>query len=140
VAEEDRVHIWALGGMPVVSTPAELDMPHADDLTAAMQSVLGEHAIVIVDMTRTSFCDSSAISALIGAARLAAAGEREMRIAVASPQVLRIFAVTGVHELFSVFPTLHQALAARPAAPPDEPAASPAAHPAAPEVTAGEAG
>jgi anti-sigma B factor antagonist len=116
VAGTDGIRVWELGGMPVVSTPDELDLIHSDDLAAALRSALGEHATVIVDMTQTSFCDSSAISALVAGARQAAASQREMRIAVSAPQVLRIFALTGVRELLTLFPTMHQALAVRPAA------------------------
>jgi anti-sigma B factor antagonist len=118
----DGIRVWTMGGMPVVSTPDELDLIHADDLAAALRSALDEHAVVIVDMTGTSFCDSSAISALVAGARQAAAGERELRIAVSAPQVLRIFALTGVHELLTVFPALPEALASRsPAAAADGP-------------------
>jgi anti-anti-sigma regulatory factor len=76
-------------------------------------------------MTQTSFCDSSAISALIEGARQATASGRELRIAVSSARVLRVFDLTGVRELLTVFPTLHQALAARPAAAADESLAVP---------------
>jgi anti-sigma B factor antagonist len=116
VAATDGIRVWELGGMPVISTPDELDLIHSDDLAAALLSALGEHPAVIVDMTQTSFCDSSAISALIAGARQAAASQREMRIAVSAAQVLRVFALTGVDELLTVFPALHQALAVRPAA------------------------
>jgi anti-sigma B factor antagonist len=123
VAATEGVRVWALGGTPVVSTPDELDLIHADNLRAALRSALGEHVTVIVDMTQTSFCDSGGISALIEGAREAAASERQMRIAVSSAQVLRVFALTGVSEVLTVFPGLHQALAARPAAAgPDQPA------------------
>jgi anti-sigma B factor antagonist len=123
--ETEGIQVWTMGGLPVVSTPDEVDLLHADDLAAALRSALGEHAAVIVDMTQTSFCDSSAISALVEGARVAAAAQREMRIAVSAAQVLRVFALTGVDELFTVFPTLPEALAARPAQVPDPAADAP---------------
>lgn len=128
------VRVWSLGGLPVVSTPDELDVLYAEDLAAALRSQLGEHATVIVDMTQTTFCDSSGISSLVEGARLAADGERELRVAVSADQVLRIFELTGVHELLTVFPTLPEALAARPAA-----SGAPVAD-AAPEAAAGPPG
>lgn len=128
------VRVWSLGGLPVVSTPDELDLLHAEGLAAALRSQLGEHATVIVDLTQTSFCDSSGISSLVEGARLAADGGREMRIAVSAEQVLRIFELTGVRELFTVFPTLPEALAARPAGAGDSPPG------AVPEAAAGASG
>jgi anti-sigma B factor antagonist len=121
----DGIRVETMGGMPVVSTPGEIDLLHADELAAALESALGEHATVIVDMTQTSFCDSSAISALIQGARLAAASQREMRVAVSAAQVLRVFALTGVDELLMLFPTLPDALAARPAEAPRPAAGAP---------------
>jgi hypothetical protein len=37
VAGTDGIRVWTLGGMPVVSTPDELDLIYADDLTAALR-------------------------------------------------------------------------------------------------------
>lgn len=68
-------------------------------------------------MTRTRFCDSAGLHALIGAHKRAQAESRQVRLAVTGPQVRRIIALTALDRLIPVYPSLDQALAHRPAAP-----------------------
>ena len=105
----------------VVSAPAEIDACNAAELGAVLLAANGSGVAVVVDMSQTVFCDSVGISALVQARHRAVAGGGELRLVVTGASVLRIFAVTGVDQLFPVFASLPDALAARPA--PSPPAA-----------------
>jgi anti-sigma B factor antagonist len=104
--------IWSLGGLPVVTLPAEIDIGNAGLLREALASAGAGHATIVVDMTGTEFCDSSAISELITAMKRAHADGGDLRLVVARRAVQKIFAVTGMMQVFTIFDSLPQALAA----------------------------
>lgn len=99
----------------VVRLPAEIDLTIADALREALLAVLnqGAHGL-IADMTATTFCDSAGISALVRAARRAAASGATMRIAVTAPPVLRVFNLVGIDRLIDVHPNVASALGSMP--------------------------
>jgi anti-sigma B factor antagonist len=103
-------------GVPVVTAPEEIDLANAAGLRAAMlEAALLESAgpgrtLVIVDMSRTRFCDSAGLNALVGAARQARADGGEVRLVVAGEAVARIVALTGVDRVIPVYGTLEDAL------------------------------
>ena len=99
----------------VVRLPAEIDLTIADALREALLAVLNQGALgLIADMTATTFCDSAGISALVRAARRAAAGSATMRIAVTAPPVLRVFNIVGIDRLIDIHPSVAAALASLP--------------------------
>ena len=114
---EDRFPALWSGQVAVVRMPAEIDATIADDMREALLSVLNLGArAVVIDMTRTSFCDSAGVSALIRAQRRATASDAQLRIAASSPAVLRLFALIGVMTAIEVYPDVAAALASVPQA------------------------
>jgi anti-sigma B factor antagonist len=106
----------------VIALPVEIDMASADRVGQQLGSALAPGVrTVIADMTATRFCDSSGISALVKAHGQAAANGTELRLAVASPAVLRALTLAGLDQLLAIYLSLSQALAARPAPQPETP-------------------
>jgi Anti-anti-sigma regulatory factor (antagonist of anti-sigma factor) len=66
----------------------------------------------VVDMSRTQFCDTAGIHALVAAHKQAGGDGGGVRLVVTSASVLRIFAITGFDQVISCFSRLDQALAA----------------------------
>jgi anti-sigma B factor antagonist len=110
---EERTRVGAADGLAVVTPPTEIDIVHAATFRAALADAAAGHATVVVDMSQTVFCDSTGLRLLLQAADRAAAAGGEVRLVLAGPQLLRIFAVTGFDQLFPVFATLPEALAGR---------------------------
>ena len=107
---------WSLGGLPIVTPPAEIDAANAEAFGAVLIDASRDQATIIVDMTYTEFCDSSGVTALASAVRRARAAGGEVRLVVGSPAVRRVLAVTGMDSVFAMFDRLHEAIAAaRPA-------------------------
>jgi anti-sigma B factor antagonist len=82
--------------------------------------------VIVVDMTGTRFCDSAGLTVLVRAHRRAVADDGELRLVIpAGSAVSRIFAITGLDRVISLFGSLDAALPAMPAAgsPPWRPAA-----------------
>jgi len=100
-------------GMPVVATPDEMDGTSAYALRVELlASAERGHAVVAVDMTRTHFCDSVGLNALIRAHQRAhAAAGGGLRMVAHAPAILRILAVTGADQIIPRFTNLEEALA-----------------------------
>jgi anti-sigma B factor antagonist len=107
-------------GWPVVRPPADIDVTTAGQLEVDLVSAASEGPTVVVDMSQTQFCDSTGISVLNQARERAEADGGQLRLVITSASVLRIFAVTGIDQLFPIFTSLPDALAVGPA-PPDGP-------------------
>lgn len=111
----ERFPVQWSGRTAVVSLPAEIDLTIADALREALLAVLNQGAVALIaDMTATTFCDSAGITALVRAAKRAAATGAEMRLAVTAPQVLRVFTLVGIDRLIDIHPSVAAARASLP--------------------------
>lgn len=110
---QNQTRVGIRDGLAVVTPPVEIDIAHAGRLRAALAQAAADHPTVVVDMSATVFCDSTGLRILLQAADRAAEDGGELRLVLAGPQLLRIFAVTGFDQLFPVFATLPEALAGR---------------------------
>jgi len=101
----DRNLIVRLGG--------ELDHHSAaaakDAIDAQISSLSAKN--VIFDMSRLTFMDSSGIGMIIGRYKLASAFGGGVRLAGASPGVLRLIEISGLQKIIRHYPTLDEALA-----------------------------
>ena len=95
----------------VVTLPAEIDISNdglvEDELTSALGDGL---AVLVADGTRTTFCASAGMSALLRAHHQAQAAGTQLRV-VASPAVRRILELTGADQVLDTYPGLADALA-----------------------------
>jgi anti-sigma B factor antagonist len=95
----------------VVTMPAEIDIANASRLAIELDAAIkpGVKALVI-DMTRTTFCDSLGVKVIARTRGQAVAEGVDLRLVTASPQVLRILAVTGLDTAVRVYRRLEDAL------------------------------
>ena len=107
-----------VNGVRVVAAPPEIDIATAEQLrTTLLESVTGGHATVVVDMSRTRFCDAAGLNALVGAHKRALAEGGGLRLVIpADSAVLRVFTLTGLDRFVPHFASLDEAGARRPAA------------------------
>jgi anti-sigma B factor antagonist len=100
------------GDVPVVVTPGDIDITNAAAFRTALLEAAGRSRTFVVDMSRTQFCDTAGIHALVAAHKQAEGDGGDVRLVVTSAFVLRIFAITGFDQVISSFSRLDQALAA----------------------------
>jgi anti-sigma B factor antagonist len=109
---DDGFPVEVVGGVPVLAAPEEIDITNADALRLALLAAAesGPGALV-VDMTRTRFCDSSGLHTLIAVHKRASAEGREVLLVIPSVAVLRVFVLTGMDMVIPNFTSLEEALA-----------------------------
>jgi anti-sigma B factor antagonist len=111
MSRERRLVLWT-GQTAVVSLPAEIDISNAGQVREDLLSVLNQGAaLLIADLSKTTFCDSAGVGALARALRRARASQSEMRLVVGSRAVRRVLSLTGVDRLLGIYPTVSAALA-----------------------------
>ena len=101
--------------LAVLTFPAEIDICNARRLGGELGSVLASAAMVIADLTATTFCDCSGVRVLVLAQEQAAATGIELRLVVPSAGVRRTFALTGADRLLPVYPAFRTHWAHNPA-------------------------
>ena len=107
-----RCPVAVVSGVPVVAAPEEIDVISAPELRSALlEATVHGHRTLVVDMTRTQFCDSSGVHTLLAAHERARAEGGELLLVISADIVLRIFEITGVDRIIRNFPSLDEALA-----------------------------
>ena len=109
---EDYEIRW-VGQHALVTLPTEIDVTNADRIRQALVSAVSDgEAVLIIDMSGTTFCDSAGVQAIIDAHNQATATHTRLRLVATA--VLRILTLVGVDQLIPIYPTLEAALAAAP--------------------------
>jgi len=117
--------VKSVNGLPVVATPEEIDTSNADEFRQLLLACADEgHAVLVVDMSATAFCDSTGVHQLVRAHQRARAAGGEVRLVTAAPTVLRLLAIIGIDGFFPIFKNLDEAVAT-PAAPAVRPGSFP---------------
>jgi anti-sigma B factor antagonist len=99
------------GRTRVIEIEGELDLARAPSLKwALIDSLEAGQDRVVVDLSLTTFMDSTALGVLVGVNRNLEAGAR-LAIACARANVLKIFELSGMDGAFAIFATLDEALA-----------------------------
>ena len=112
-----------ISGVPVVTAAADIDVTTADQLRLVLLEAAADgHITVVVDMTRTLFCDCSGLGVLVRAHTRALAEGGGLRLVIpADGAVFRIFTLTSLDRFIPRFGSLQEALLQRPAAAPIRP-------------------
>ncbi|HUA28742.1 MAG TPA: STAS domain-containing protein [Streptosporangiaceae bacterium] len=106
----EELKVSRTGPRAVATMPAEIDAMNADEIRDALLSAAGNGVTtLIIDMSATTFCDSSGVHAVISAYRQAAAAGIEVRLVITT--VRRVFRLIGADQVMPTFASLAAALA-----------------------------
>ena len=95
----------------MVTLPEEIDITIADTVREELLSVINQGAeIMIADLGKTRFCDSTGVSTLVRAFRRATSNGTKMRLVVGGLAVERVLTLTGVDRLIEIYPSVGAAL------------------------------
>src|ERR1700682_2302627 len=106
------IHVHVVDDMQVFELTGSLDIATSPTVRAALSSASerGSRRLV-VDLTRVDLLDSTGLGALIGGQRRAKEFDGEVRLVAKEGQILRLLRITGLLKVFSVYPTLEDAVA-----------------------------
>jgi anti-sigma B factor antagonist len=98
-----EVHAEDEPGCWIIHVSGEIDVATSPDLRQALREVGDRARRVTVDLSKTSFIDSSGLGVLVGACRHAREqGHEGVRLQGLQEPVRRVFEITGLTELFTV--------------------------------------
>jgi anti-anti-sigma factor len=104
--------LGTLNGLPVISTPVDLDIDNSRQLAQAILDAGAGATGVVVDMTAVDFIDCSVLGALMRAYGLLADEGIELRIATTNARARWMMSFFGQDSLLRVFDTLPEAVTA----------------------------
>jgi anti-sigma B factor antagonist len=108
----ERCPVLWIGQVAVVTPPVEMDATNADQVREELLSIINEGAVLlIVDLSKTTFCDSAGVGALVRTFRRASASDSQMRLVVGTLAVQRVLSITGIDRLLDIYPSVTAALA-----------------------------
>ena len=98
-------------GRVVVAVTGELDLVGAAKLHPVLLDAVAS-PLAVLDLTSCGFCDSSGLRTIVEAARRAGEAGNSFRVAGVGPNVARVFELSGMDEVLSLFPDAEAALKA----------------------------
>jgi anti-sigma B factor antagonist len=105
-----ELSIDSLGGHAVVALSGELDLADAPGLASHLiTAVAACGPSIIVDLAALAFIDSCGLGVLVRVLKWARESGGDMALAAPQQQVRRILVVTGLIDVFSVYPSVQQA-------------------------------
>jgi len=104
--------VQLIDGVPVVAGPQEIDITNAEELRMALADAATQgRGRFVVDMTRTQFCDTAGLHALVTAHKRTQSEGGHVLLVMPDTGVLRIFAITGLDGVIAHVTSLDEALA-----------------------------
>ncbi len=98
-------------GTPVITVTGEIDVATAPALRERLHSqVAAGHATLVVDLLGITFLDSTALGVLVGALKRCREAGGDLRLVATEPRIMKVFEITGLTEVFTIAPTVDEAL------------------------------
>lgn len=98
-------------GLTVVTVTGEIDVYSAPALREKFISLVEQGKyFLIVDLESVQFLDSTGLGVLIGGLRRVRARDGFLDLVCTQPRMLRIFRITGLTKIFTIFNSVEDAL------------------------------
>jgi len=98
------------GDWTVVAAEGEVDVASSPTLSQSLAESLEQGRKVVADLRGVTFIDSTGLGVLVQALNTATESGGELRLAVTDPNVLKVFEVTALDDVFAIFPSLERAV------------------------------
>jgi anti-sigma B factor antagonist len=96
----------------VISLTGEVDLYTAPEFKQQLLDVIGEGGKdVVVDLSDTTFIDSTTLGVLVGGVKRLRAQEGRLSLVCSDRNITKIFEITGLDRVFTIYPTRDEALA-----------------------------
>jgi anti-sigma B factor antagonist len=96
----------------VISLSGEVDLYTAPEFKAQLLDVIGEGGKeVVIDFSNTTFIDSTTLGVLVGGVKRLRAQDGRLSLVCSDRNITKIFEITGLDRVFTIYPTRDEALA-----------------------------
>jgi len=105
---------YARDGIEVIDVQGEIDIYTAPRLRELLINLVsqGDYQLV-VNLDKVGFLDSTGLGVLVGGLRRVRAHNGSLDLVCTQQPILKIFRITGLTEVFGIYETVDQAIAAR---------------------------
>ena len=95
----------------VISLAGEVDLYTAPEFKQQLLDVIGNGGKhVIVDFTDTTFIDSTTLGVLVGGVKRLRTSDGELSLVCSDRNITKIFEITGLDRVFTIYPTRAEAI------------------------------
>ena len=106
---------YAKDGIEVIDVQGEIDMYTAPRLRELLIDLVSRGSCqLVVNLDKVGFLDSTGLGVLVGGLRRVRAHDGSLELVCTQQRILKIFRITGLTEVFGIYETVDQAIAARP--------------------------
>jgi len=96
----------------VIALAGEVDLYTAPEFKQQLLDVIGAGGKdVVVDFSDTTFIDSTTLGVLVGGVKRLRAQEGRLSLVCSDRNIRKIFEITGLDRVFTIYPTRDEALA-----------------------------
>jgi len=96
----------------VIALAGEVDLYTAPEFKQQLLDVIGEGGKdVVVDFSDTTFIDSTTLGVLVGGVKRLRAQDGRLALVCSDRNIRKIFEITGLDRVFTIYPTRDEALA-----------------------------
>ena len=104
------------GDTVVVVLTGEVDLYTAPQLEHELKRAVEESAEhIVVDMTQTTFIDSTTLGVLVGCLKRLTPSGRRLALVIADTSIRRVFDITGLDRVFPIYDSRDEAIRSLPA-------------------------
>ena len=96
----------------VISLAGEVDLYTAPEFKQQLLDVIGKGGKdVVVDFSDTTFIDSTTLGVLVGGVKRLRTNEGQLSLVCSDRNITKIFEITGLDRVFTIYPTRDEAVA-----------------------------
>ncbi len=105
---------YATDGIEVIDVQGEIDMYTAPRLRELLIDLVSTGSYqLVVNLDKVGFLDSTGLGVLVGGLKRVRAHDGSLDLVCTQQRILKIFRITGLTEVFGIYETVDQAIAAR---------------------------
>ena len=110
-----RVVSRDVGDQTVVEVAGEIDVATADTLRERLGTLIDrQHVDLVVDLRGVSFMDSTGLGLLVGTLKRVRTAGGRLQLVIDSERLLMVFRITALEQVFTIRPSLDDALVEEP--------------------------
>src|SRR5450759_5285091 len=98
-------------GVFVITLSGEVDLYTAPELKQLLDAVAEGAKHVVVDLSKTTFIDSTTLGVLVGGVRRLREKDGDLSLVCSDRNITKIFEITGLDQVFSIAASREEALA-----------------------------